>query len=200
MHSNKKSHTAYLNAISHNKHGPIIIQGNKKQVWVDKQYPILRTVLVLGLPRKDEHHHTTMAIPRSEKNKENIQPNKVPTDIPQIVFTPPASDKTGQEVVLEITTPTKAFGEMISQIIEIESKHYATSQEDIVLIHKGNNTNMVTLEMYNNLKNTINKMDDEITQFANQYEEEQTSIATETSKIVEVFNAPIASENINDAN
>ena len=30
---------------------------------------------------------------------------------------------------------------------------------------------MVTLEMHNNLKNTINKMDDEITQFAKRYEQ-----------------------------
>ena len=30
----------------------------------------------------------------------------------------------------------------------------------------GNNNNMVTLKMRNNLKNTINKMDDEITQYA----------------------------------
>ena len=47
----------------------------------------------------------------------------------------------------------------------------------------GNNYNTVTLEMHNNLKNTINKMDDETIQFAKQYEEEQASIATEISKI-----------------
>ena len=34
---------------------------------------------------------------------------------------------------------------------------------------------MVTQEMHNNLKNTINKMDDEITQFAKRYEEEQAN-------------------------
>ena len=60
----------------------------------------------------------------------------------------------------------------------------------------GNNNNMVTLKMRNNLKNTINKMDDEITQYAKWYEEEQASIATEISKIVEALIAPIASENI----
>ena len=71
---------------------------------------------------------------------------------------------------------------------------------------KGNNDNMVTVEMHNNLKNTIKKMDDEITQFAKRYEEEQASIATEISRIVEALIAPIASENtklkeeLNDAN
>ena len=39
-------------------------------------------------------------------------------------------------------------------------------------IDKCNNTNMVTLEMHNNIKNTINKMDDEIAQFAKRYEQE----------------------------
>lgn len=39
-------------------------------------------------------------------------------------------------------------------------------------IDKGNITNMVTLEMHNNLENTINKMDDKITQFAKRYEEQ----------------------------
>ena len=34
---------------------------------------------------------------------------------------------------------------------------------------------METQEMHNNLKNTINKMDDEITQLAKRYEEEQAN-------------------------
>ena len=69
-----------------------------------------------------------------------------------------------------------------------------------------NKNNMVSLEMQNNLKNTINKMDDEITQFTREYEEEQASIATEINEIVGTLIAPIASENIklkeelNDAN
>ena len=99
MHSNEKSYAVYPNAVSHNKYGPNT--GEKKQVWVDKEYPILITVLkrmkekdltvldaynqVLDLPSKNHHHHTTMSIPLSEKNKENIQPNQVPTAIPQIV-------------------------------------------------------------------------------------------------------------------
>ena len=236
----------------------VLIQGNKKQMWVDKEYPILRTVLkrmkekdltildaynqVLDLPNKDDHHHTTMSIPLSETNKENIQPNQVPTAIrvPQIVITPPEPDKTEQEVALETTTTTKASVEIIPETNEIESKHNTTSQEDIVLMeiedmsgktedikeralpksqskqkssttrkkmtNKCNNANMVTLDMHNNLKNTINKMEDEITQFAERYEEEQANIATEISKIVEALIAPIASENIklkeelNDAN
>lgn len=61
-------------------------------------------------------------------------------------------------------------------------------------IDKGNNTNMVLPEMHSNLKNTINKMDDKITQFAKRYEEEQASIVTEINK--EAIIAPIASENI----
>ena len=73
-------------------------------------------------------------------------------------------------------------------------------------IDKCNNTNMVTPEMHKNLKYTINKMDDEITQFAKRYEGEQANISIEISKIVEALIAPIASENIklkeelNDAN
>ena len=47
----------------------------------------------------------------------------------------------------------------------------------------GNNYNTVTLEIHNNLKNTINKMEDETTQFAKQYKEEQASTATEISKM-----------------
>ena len=47
-----------------------------------------------------------------EKNKENIQPNGVPTTISQIVNTPPESDKTEQDV-LERTTPTKLTAEII---------------------------------------------------------------------------------------
>ena len=141
-----------------------------------------------------------MFITLSEKNKENIQPNQVPAALPQIVITPPESDKTEQEVVLETSTPTKTSAEIIPQTNEIESKHDATSQENIVLMEKEdmsgktedikeralprsqskqkstttkkkttdkcNNSNMVTLEMHNNLINTINKMDDEMTQFA----------------------------------
>ena len=141
-----------------------------------------------------------MFITLSEKNKENIQPNQVPAALPQIVITPPESDKTKQEVVLETSTPTKTSAEIIPQTNEIESKHDATSQENIVLMEKEdmsgktedikeralprsqskqkstttkkkttdkcNNSNMVTLEMHNNLINTINKMDDEMTQFA----------------------------------
>ena len=171
-----------------------------------------------------------MPILLSEKNKEDILPNRVTTATPQIVITPPESDKTEQEVVLERTTPKKASAIIIPQTNETESKHYATSLEDIVLmemddmsrktedikeralpkspskpksattkkktIEKGNNTNMVTLQMHSNLKNTINKMDDEIRQFAKQYEKEQASIATEISNVVETLTAPIASENI----
>ena len=141
-----------------------------------------------------------MFITLSEKNKENIQPNQVPAALPQIVITPPESDKTKQEVVLETSTPTKTSAEIIPQTNEIESKHDATSQGNIVLMEKEdmsgktedikeralprsqskqkstttkkkttdkcNNSNMVTLEMHNNLINTINKMDDEMTQFA----------------------------------
>ena len=252
-----KNHTMCILTLYHTTN-TVLIQGNKKQMWVDKEYPILRTVLkrmkekdltildaynqVLDLPNKDDHHHTTMSIPLSETNKENIQPNQVPTAIrvPQIVITPPEPDKTEQEVALETTTTTKASVEIIPETNEIESKHNTTSQEDIVLMemedmsgktedikeralpksqskqkssttkkkmtNKCNNANMVTLDMHNNLKNTINKMEDEITQFAERYEEEQANIATEISKIVEALIAPIASENIklkeelNDAN
>ena len=49
---------------------------------------------VLDHPSKDDHPHTTMSIPLMEKNKENIQPNRVTTAIPQIVITPFESDKT----------------------------------------------------------------------------------------------------------
>ena len=106
----------------------VLIQGNKKQMWVDKEYPIRRTVLkrmkekdltilytsnqVLDLPSKDDHHHRTMSISHCEKNKENIQPNQVPTTISQIVNKPPESDKTEQDV-LERTTPTKPTAEII---------------------------------------------------------------------------------------
>ena len=151
---------------------------------------------VPDLPIKDDHHHTTMSIPHSEKNEENILPNQVTTAIPHIVITPPEPDKIEQKVALETTTPTKTSVEIIPQTNETESKHDATSQEDIVLMEmedmsaktedikeralpksqskqkstiikkkttdKCNNTNMVTLEMHNNL-NTINKMDIEIT-------------------------------------
>ena len=55
---------------------------------------------------------------------------------------------------------------------------------------------MVSLEMHNSLKNTINKMDDEITQFAKRYEQEQAKITTEISKIDEILITPISSENI----
>ena len=135
-----------------------------------------------------------------------IQPNWVPTAIPQIFIATPEADKTEEEVVLERTISTKATEKIIPQTDEIESKHHEASQEDIVLmemndvsrktesikeralttspnkqkstatkrktIDKGNITNMVTLEMHNNLENTINKMDDKITQFAKQYEEQ----------------------------
>ena len=77
-----------------------------------------------------------MFITLSEKNKENIQPNQVPAALPQIVITPPESDKTEQEVVLETSTPTKTSAEIIPQTNEIESKHDATSQENIVLMEK----------------------------------------------------------------
>ena len=95
-----KNHTLYILTLYHTTN-TVLIPGNEKQVWVDKEYPILITVLkrmkekdltvldaynqVLDLPSKDDHHHTTMSIPLSEKNKENIQPNQVPTAIPQIV-------------------------------------------------------------------------------------------------------------------
>ena len=127
-----------------------------------------------------------------------------PTGIPEKAITPPEADKTEQEVVLERTTPTKDSVELTPQTNEIESKHYATSQEDVVWMEMDdmsrktediketalpkspskpktkdmdNNNNMVTLEMHSNLKNTIREMDDEITQFAKRYEEEQVSIA-----------------------
>ena len=64
----------------------ILIQGNKKQMWVDKEYPILRTVRkrmkeqdltildvcnqVLNLPSKDDHHHKTISIPLSMSQQE----------------------------------------------------------------------------------------------------------------------------------
>ena len=96
-----KNHTLYILTLYHTTN-TVLIPGKKKQVWVDKEYPILITVLkrmkekdltvldaynqVLGLPSKDHHHDTTMSIPLSEKNKENIQPNQVPTAIPQIVI------------------------------------------------------------------------------------------------------------------
>ena len=66
----------------------VLIQGNKKQMWVDKEHPILKTVLkrmkekditildaykqVLDLTSKDDHYHTTMSIPLSEKKKKKI--------------------------------------------------------------------------------------------------------------------------------
>ena len=55
---------------------------------------------------------------------------------------------------------------------------------------------MVTLEMHKNLKNTINEMDNEIAQFAKQYDQEQAQITAEISKIVKSFIIPIAIENI----
>ena len=193
---------------------------------------------VLDLPSKDDHHHTTMSIPLSEKNKENILPNQVSTVIRQIVITPPEPDKTEQEVVLKKTTQTKASGDVIPQTNEIESKHNATSQGAIALmemddmsrktkdmkeralpksprkkksttarkktIDKCNNTNMVTLEMHKNLKNTINKIVDEIAQFAKGYEEEEEEEANIAPNFALI--APVTSENIqlkeelNDAN
>ena len=55
---------------------------------------------------------------------------------------------------------------------------------------------MVTLEMHKNLKNTINEMDNEIAQFAKQYDQEQAQITAEISKIVKSLIIPIAIENI----
>ena len=94
----KKNHTLYTLTLYHTTN-TILMQGNKKQMWVDKEYPILRTVLkrmkekgliilygynqVLDLPCKEDHHHTTMSMPLSEKNKENIQQNWAPTGIPE---------------------------------------------------------------------------------------------------------------------
>lgn len=86
---------------------------------------------VLDLPSKSDHHHASMSIPLIEKNKRNIQPNQVSTAIPQIVITPTEPDKTGQEIVLEKTTPTKT-SEITFQTNEI--KRNAISQEDIVLM------------------------------------------------------------------
>ena len=73
-------------------------------------------------------------------------------------------------------------------------------------IDKCNNTNMVTLEMHSKLKSTINKIDDEVTQFPKRYEQEQAKFTTEISKIVETLITPIRNKNIklkeklNDAN
>ena len=74
-----KNHTMYILTLYHTK-DTVLIQGNKKQMWVDKEYPILRTVLkrmkqkdpaildaynqVLDLPNKDDHHHTTVYTPQ----------------------------------------------------------------------------------------------------------------------------------------
>ena len=55
---------------------------------------------------------------------------------------------------------------------------------------------MVTLETHKNLKNTINEMDNEIAQFAKQYDQEQAQITAEINKIVETLITPIAIENI----
>ena len=76
-----KNYTLYALTLCHTTN-TILIQRNKKQMWVDKEYPILRTVLkrmkekdltilyaynhVLDLPSKNTHHHTTMSIPLSE--------------------------------------------------------------------------------------------------------------------------------------
>ena len=59
--------------------------------------------------------------------------NQVSVAIIQIFITPPEPDKTEQEVVLEKTIPTKAL-EAKPQTNEIQSKHDATSQENIALM------------------------------------------------------------------
>ena len=92
-----KNYTMYILTLYHTTN-TVLIQVNKKQMWLEKEYPILRTVpkrmkekdltildtynQVIGLPSKDDHHHTAMSIPLNEKNKENIQPNQVPNAIP----------------------------------------------------------------------------------------------------------------------
>ena len=48
--------------------------------------------------------------------------------------------------------------------------------------------------MHSNLKNTITKMDDQITQFAKGYVQEQAKAATKISKIVEAVTSPIANK------
>ena len=127
----------------------VLIQGNKKQMWVNKEHPILKNVLkrmkekdltildaynqVLDLTSKDDHYYTTMSIPISEKNLKNIQPNQVPTAIPPIVITLPELDKTEQEVVLGKTIPAKV-SEKTPQTNEVEIKHEAIGHKDTALM------------------------------------------------------------------
>ena len=50
----------------------------------EKDLTILDTYTeVLDLPSKDNHHQTFMSIPLSEKNKENILPNKCQLQYPK---------------------------------------------------------------------------------------------------------------------
>ena len=60
--------------------------------------------------------------------------NQISVAIPQIFITPPEPDKTEQEVALEKTIPTKALEVKPQTNNEIQSKHDATSQENIVLM------------------------------------------------------------------
>ena len=55
---------------------------------------------------------------------------------------------------------------------------------------------MVTLETHKILKNAVNEMENEIAQFAKQYDQEQAQITAEISKIVKTLITPIAIQNI----
>ena len=62
---------------------------------------------------------------------------------------------------------------------------------------KNDTTQKVTIEMYNNLKCAINKIDDEMAHFAKMYQKEQKEITTEITDLIKNIITPIAEENTN---
>ena len=61
--------------------------------------------------------------------------------------------------------------------------------------HDGNQSTDVTIKMYNNLKGTMNKMDNEMNEFSNRYSVEQSVITEEITDTLKNFITPLTKEN-----
>ena len=268
-----KSSTLFVITLYHTTQ-LILIQGNQKQLFVDKEYPILRTIMncktknnILMLDAYHEVIETPESHKEIDKNEntnvnENI--NKINQDennslinnstvsskiqmiiedntdelktfqVPSIVVTPSSpptenesqcpmvqnsienvnminisSPSTNSEIIDFTISQQSKQNDNATNIIEMEDmspkktitrKRIPTvktptkqSQQNITK-KKANNVEDVTLQMHNNLKNTINKIDDEIHNFAIRYQQEQEQITGELTNIINQLITPLQEE------